>query len=62
MSEKIIVLIFVAYTAYSEYMHYKERKQLYSRIQAKDLTEYKRVEEPVKKPKEEEKKVNYVWK
>jgi hypothetical protein len=60
MFDAFIILIFVAYIAYSEYFHFKERKQLYSRIQAKDLLEYKRVEEPVKKDKEEKKVVHFV--
>lgn len=60
MFDVFIILIFVAYIGYSEYFHFKERKQLYSRIQAKDLQEYKRVEEPVKKEKKDDKVVHFV--
>lgn len=44
-----------------EVLHQKERSKLLDRIQAKDLIEYKKFEEPVK-PKEEEKKepINFV--
>lgn len=55
MFDIFLIVIFISYITWSEYQHSKERKQLYSRIQARDLTEYKRVEES--KPKEEKEKV-----
>jgi len=57
MFDVFLIVVFIGYIGYQEQLHYKERKQLCSRIQAKDLPEYKRVEEPKKKEKEEEKKV-----
>lgn len=56
----LITMFFLCYMGYSEHCHSKERKQLYSRIQAKDLIEYKRIEEPIKKEKEDKKVVHFV--
>ena len=60
MFEVIFINVcYIGFVIYLEYQHQKERKQLYSRIQSRDLTEYKRIEEP-KKEEEKKKEVRFV--
>ena len=51
----LLFLLFVCFFLVREWAHQRERKELYDRIMAKDLTEYR-------KPEEREKKDPYVSK
>jgi hypothetical protein len=47
----LIIIIFVSYCVWRELLWYRERKDLYNRLMAKDLTEYRQKEVVVLPPK-----------
>jgi len=51
MSTVLLIAVFLCYSVYREILWQKERKDLYSRIMAKDLTEYREEKKPVPPPK-----------
>lgn len=55
MFEFIISILLLVYCVLREFLFMKERSKLLDRIQAKDYVEYKTMEQPVQKKKEEPK-------
>jgi hypothetical protein len=51
MSTVLLIAVFLCYSVYREILWQNERKDLYSRIMAKDLTEYREERKPIPPPK-----------
>lgn len=50
MSTVLLIVVFLSYSIWRELQWGYERKDLYNRIMAKDLPEYREVEKPVPPP------------
>lgn len=46
MTLTILIILLLATNAYREYLHHVERKDLYNRLMARNITEYHNVDRP----------------
>ena len=51
MTTVLLFIAFLAYTVWREMLWHNERKDLYNRLMARDLTEYREQKKPVPAPK-----------